>query len=194
VSLPQAETQLIYRPELADTTHELLLGQHWDKKRWRALAKAVGAVNQVLEDCIFTVLLDTGLDVATGVHLDTWGETVGEDRGPLGDREYRRFIRARILANRCGGTTEEILTIARLVFDSRVAHTYDTPPASFVIEGFRGSFMSDAAGRKVARLFRTAKPAGVSVGVVEALNSAGIFDDPEHGFDTSTFARALTEG
>ena len=61
-----------------------------------ALARGWGAGVQLLEDVNFDLLSSLVFESAIGALLDLWGAIVGEERGPLGDADYRRHL-ARVL-------------------------------------------------------------------------------------------------
>lgn len=71
----------------------------------------------LIENAMWQLLINRTLDNATGVTLDKLGALVGQARPTLVDADYRRFIRARIAANRSHGLDEEILNVARLVIN-----------------------------------------------------------------------------
>lgn len=67
------------------------------------------------------LLLNRSVDSAVGAQLDILGKLVGQLRGGLGDTDYRRFIRARIFANKSNGTHEVLLRVVRLVLNNPAA-------------------------------------------------------------------------
>jgi len=113
---------------------------------WIALARGFGAAAQLQEDANFDLLSGTTLELATGVHLDRWGDIVGQQRLDFSDTEYRGFIRARIIANTSKGH-----------------------PAGLKIYVLRASFVRDTVASAVGRIMDDAKPAGVTLYLVEAL-------------------------
>lgn len=93
-------------------------------RRWRGnmdrfeeLLRIFVRAFQELEDTTVELVLDTMLDNAEGVHLDQYGELVGEQRGNLDDDDYRRMIRARSAINDSNGTPEELLAILSLILE-----------------------------------------------------------------------------
>lgn len=69
---------------------------------------------QEIEDTLVD-LLGRSIDTSVGYILDTIGKIVGQARNGLSDDDYRPYLRARIATNRSGGTTENLIRIARLV-------------------------------------------------------------------------------
>jgi hypothetical protein len=161
--------------------------------RWTAAARAVGRGVQRLEDAAWSLLVDTGLSSASGAVLDRLGSYVGEPRGPFTDDVYRRFIGARILANRSDGTPEAMLAIlARLTEPSEVEY-FGTPPAGFVIQVTRTEPMLDSQRRRIRRIVGDARPLGVGVDLILVIDRRFGFDeDPlSLGFDLGPFAEVL---
>lgn len=72
---------------------------------------------QELENALWDLFTKRGIDSATDDALDMIGVRVGQRRNGYGDDDYRRFIRARIAANRSSGTRAQLITITRLVID-----------------------------------------------------------------------------
>lgn len=166
----------------------------WRKQRNRALVRALAYGVQVLEDMLFDVLVSTGIDEATGDALDQWGETVGEDRGPLSDNEYRQFIKARMLVNISSGTIDEMIEILDVATQPNVEVRHlSVFPAGFALQVTRTSFLTDEGARRVARMLEDAWPGGRHMTVVEALsNGFGFAGDPDAtGFSVGPFSRLL---
>ena len=85
------------------------------------LSSLAGNVQEV-ETALWQLLTERSVDVAIGVHLDAIGEIVGQPRNALGDEDYRRFISARIAANRSRGTIPDVLRVANLVLNDPTAY------------------------------------------------------------------------
>lgn len=99
-----------------------LPSQFQDKTGWTAAVTALVTPIQALEDVLQDVLLQRILDNAIGAQLDDIGRLVGQARLTTDDDQQRRYVRARIAANRSGGTGENVLTISVLVVDDVAAH------------------------------------------------------------------------
>jgi len=183
-------TQLTYIGDHATRAVGAALAQDRYRPRLRALIEAFGEVAQVQEDQFFDLLVSRGLDSATGAALDQWGGIVGEQRGALGNDDYRQFIRARILANISEGTPDELLTIFALVTAPSAVRYFLHPPAAFRLQAVRGAPMTDIVARRVGRLMRSIKPAGVAMSLTEALSDSMLFGVAGRGFG-STFSRVL---
>lgn len=143
------------------------------KPRAAALARVLGREAQRWEDLLHAVQTSTALDVAEGVHLDQWGDLVDEPRGPLSDAQYRPFIRARILANRCNGTPDELIEILKLVAAPySVIQWVPLLPAGFVLQVVRYGWMPEVQRRRVRRLFDLIQPAGRTMELYEGVVGA----------------------
>lgn len=183
-------TQLTYIGDHAERAVAAALAQDRFRPRLRALLEAMGEGAQTQEDQFFDLLVSRGLDMATGAALNQWGAIVGEQRGALGDDDYRRFIRARILANICEGTPDELLAIFALVTGPSDVRYFLHPPAGFRLQAARTAPLSDVVVRRVRRLMQSIKPAGVSMVLTESTPASMLFGVAGRGFG-STFSRVL---
>jgi hypothetical protein len=152
-----------------------------------ALIRAMAKGAQVLEDNIFALVVDRGIEVAVGVNLDQWGSLVGEARDGLEDIDYRRFIRARILVNRSKGTTDEMIVLYRLLMGTEDVRHTNLQPATFKLEAVRQTLLDDAIAARVLRMMTEAAPSGRQMLLVEAVT--GYF-----GFRTNSAARGYNVG
>jgi len=162
-----------YRPDVADETLGMVPFPMRELPFWRALMGGVGDSLQRFEDDAFAAMDAGYLDTAAGVWLDRWGLIVGEERGALEDRDYRRFIRARALCNRFDGLVESSLAIWRLVMDVDDQHGWEVEnyPAAFYLVAVRDTLLTDIVYRRVYRTMQDAKPGGVTLTMIEALDS-----------------------
>ena len=165
-----ASTELVYIPDHPERMVHALPSQDWSKPRLTALVRAIGEGIQTMEDTLFDLLIGGAFPAATGATLDLWGRLVGEERLDLSDLDYRRFIRARILVNRCNGTVDELLTIwAMITGPDNLYRLSPMYPAGYTLTVVRTTFLSEAMRRRVRRMMEDAKPAGVTTEYVEAL-------------------------
>lgn len=90
-----------------------VLAQYRERTTWLvALLEELGASVQEVEDALFDVVDQLSISNATGIWLERLGGIVGEPRaGQSNDVIYRRFIRARVKANRSNGTLEDVLAV-----------------------------------------------------------------------------------
>lgn len=190
-------TQLLHVPDWPERTANRLRTP-WRGEANGALLAALGEGAQLHEDIAFDLVAGTTLDGSTGDALDKWGELVGEPRLGLSDSEYRPFIKARMLVNRCDGTTDALLELLAVAAgpDATAYHTTTAPGAVFTVA--RSSFLSAASRRRVARLMLSAAPAGRPIVVVEALSGGfGWTDTPDFatsGYSRGPMARLILDG
>ena len=168
------ELPLVLRVEVAQDTVNLLPNVLREQPRIAALMRGIGDVLQDAELLHFRLLDERTLDNATGIHLNHWGERVGEKRGSLQDQDYRRFIQARIQAlgwAPLGGTTapiDGVISILGLVGQCPVRY-FPKYHAGFKLVLYRSAWLGDEVADRVVRLMLDLRPAGVSLTLVEAL-------------------------
>lgn len=165
-----ASTEISYIADHEDRAWRRLLSQDHMKPRLVALAKSIGAVVQEAEDTLFDVLTGRLLDNATGAVLNRWGAIVGEARDGLGDEDYRRFIKARILVNIGDGTVDELIAIWQVITAPSL-HVRYMPmyPAGYHMHVVRQAFLSESVRSRVRRMMEEPRPAGVTTEMVEAV-------------------------
>ena len=96
--------------------------------RWRALVEKVIAPQvQAIEDVIQQLILISRIDVSVGVQLDVIGRLVGQSRQGMTDVMYRKYLKARILLNKCGGTLEQIYGVFRSIFSGTFTFSTNYP-------------------------------------------------------------------
>ncbi len=98
------------------TTHEadavdLLVSQYKNKVNMGKLAGIIGRRAQSIEDALWKLVTDRALTTSEGAQLDDIGAILGEERQGRDDDDYRVFLSARILLNRCSGTPEQIIAL-----------------------------------------------------------------------------------
>ena len=191
--LDEASTDLVYIPDHPDRARRRLLSQDWDKPRIVALAEAMGEGAQALEDATFDILIGRALEAATGVTLDQWGAIVGEVRGTLDDPDYRRFIMARVLVNVGDSTVDEMITIFEIITEPSIVWYLPMYPAGFKLRAIRKTPLTDVIRRRINRMMADAKPAGVTMVLVEALEGYFGFEGnaDAFGFGIGKLARIL---
>jgi hypothetical protein len=117
---------------------------------------------QDIEDALQQLLLERQVDTAIGDQLDALGALVGQARAGLSDDNYRRYVRARIMANRSKAIVEDLLQVARLILDEDDAviriktwgvAAYDITVEDVVVSdalaGILLAFLQDATGGAV---------------------------------------------
>lgn len=128
---------LTHKTDLATVAKSRVVSQYRNAPLFVALMAAIANVVQLAEDAFWDLANAVLLDSATGVWLEYLGSIVGEAREGWGDTDYRRFIRARILANRSSGTINEVLTVVALCYDADITTVFITSaefyPASMLL-------------------------------------------------------------
>lgn len=131
---------LTYQPDHAGEATSRLLVQFDDAVKLHAMLRAHVKPLQALELAAFAVRDAFNVDRAEGAQLDVVGWLVGEDRQARPDIPYRAYIKARILANRSGGTPGALYAIARMLLG-------DEPELSLYREsGLAAHFNLDIVG------------------------------------------------
>lgn len=155
---------------------------------FRAFIKAIVAQIEDLEIAGYDMIYQLVIDNATGDQLDVIGKWVGEDRGGLGDTEYRRYINARIRINKSGGTAEELIRICSDLTQSDDIRLIPLYAASVYIDyALTVALTSDQRARVGERLLE-AISAGVGFTLVESVPT-GFF-----GFDGDADALGFGDG
>lgn len=185
-----SETNVLYIPNHRELQRQRMLSQFRDKPRLMALMAGCARGIQELEDITFSLIVSRSLELATGAQLDQWGRLVGEERLGLVDAEYRRFIEARILVNRCNSTTDELIVIWEKITGGTVRHR-DLFPAGLQLETVRPRFLEGPTKRRVRRMMVDVRPMGVTMLRVEALAGGFGFGSPWTGFSAGGFARTI---
>lgn len=167
--MAQTTVPLQYIPDHRTRALTLMPSQFQEERPvLAAFMHALGEGSQTLEDVIFDLMVGTRFDAATGANLDIWGDLVGETRGALRDTDYRRFIAARILANRSSGEGDDLIEIAQLITAESTVWLEAYFPAELIITVFRESPMTDAVVDRVAAMMSEVRGIGIKLQVIEA--------------------------
>jgi hypothetical protein len=183
VSVPEPDrvAEVTQITDHADRGVALLMRALRDKPIVAALTRAVLRQVQGAEDMLWSIVALT-LDNATGHALDQYGELLGEVRDAgLSDDVYRDVLRAKILANRSGGTGNELIAIGHLLFGPLFGGfaLEESFPAGVLIEPEFAMRAPDAS----IRVLRAAKSGGVKLELIDPPAEAAWF----------TFAVGLSE-
>lgn len=101
-----------YESDWALRLRRLLYTQFRDATTWQQWCDDVlGPQAQDLEDALQTLFTLFSIDDCEGVQLDIIGRVVGQPRNSVDDATYRVYLKARILANRSTGTTEDLYAV-----------------------------------------------------------------------------------
>lgn len=191
----RGDFELLRNDDVAASLIDRLPAGLYEKPRLRAFLSAIGHGMQLVEDEIADRGLAMALATANGTDLDTLGRIVGEARLGLDDEDYRRFIAARLLARKCLGTPDELVSIAELVAAPCTAVHFDMFPAGFRLFFGRSIPLTDEMVGRVTRFLVSVKPAGVTMWLVEYTGSPIGFEAVPHTtpatFASGALARQL---
>jgi hypothetical protein len=116
---------------------------------------------QELENALWDVYYYRSIDNAFGAVLDTLGALVGQPRNGLDDADYRRYIRARIVANKSNSTVEDLILIARLILNDPAATVVvDQEGAAAVVVRIEDLAVEESLAETLISFLRTSKAAG----------------------------------
>jgi len=93
-----------------------LLEQYRNQPLLSAFVEELAGRVQDLEDAVYDLVAQTAVGTATGVWLEYLGAIVGEERGAEGDVLFRRYIVARVRANRSHSTLNDVVAVVEAAF------------------------------------------------------------------------------
>lgn len=153
------------------------------------LLRALVAPLQGAEDARLDLSHALSIEGATGVWLDFFGRIVGEPRGDMPDREYRRHIQARVQINASQGEHNRILRIAELLTDASFVQITPAYPAAYTLLIVSAEQLDARALARVRDRIEQATAAGVAVHLVSSNQPGAVFR-----FDLSGMPRAGQPG
>lgn len=188
-----ANTELEQITDHAERAVDRLPQQHHEKVNLPEIVRILAAPFQELEDVFWALFTERSVDKAVGAQLTILGKIVGQARAGLADDVYRRYIRARISANKSDGSMEDVIRVLSLVVNDDGADIEISlqPPAAFVA---RVSNVALAASSVTALndLLQDAKSAGVRAIIEYYESTANLFTlDSGPGLDQGNFAGAV---
>lgn len=150
-----------------------LLEQYRGLSKFSALVGELGDRAQEAETAIFGLLGVLELGTATGVWLERLGGIVGERRQASADAAYRRYVLARVQANKSSGTVEDLIAVCTEWHGAPcdVVIT-DCPPAGIQLDFREWSASSGSVSIghdewvRLVKLLSATKAAGVGVDVL----------------------------
>ena len=174
---------MIPRTDHADAGLALLATQYKQQVGFEGLLGAYLAQVQEIEDVLFDVLaILTYQDAQVGEQLDLLGRLVGQPREGRTDVAYLPWIRARVIANRSSGLSDELLTVAQLVAPDTTRTLEFFYPASYLLT-LSGTITS-ALALQLAAILSQVTGAGIGAQLVYST---------EEDADTFTFSSGATE-
>lgn len=158
----------------------------------RAVVTAAAEEVQVAENAASEMLASRNVEVATGAALDQWGELVGEPRRGMGDTDYRRMIRSRVLQSTRSGEAGSLIRIVQLMTDSLDVHLV-TDAAGVSLYYFVADPLSSDIRSWILDRTEHSVSAGVAYEVAEGIASLSLRLDSDHpeALDGGQLARLL---
>lgn len=185
-------TEIQYIPDYEQRSSQLLPQQFRRAKRVDTFVRLAGRVAQRIEDICFDLLVADNPDNATGELLDVWGRTVGERRKGLNDREYRRFITARIMANIAPDDIESIVAVWELITEPDEVQLFWLRPGAFALVAHHQEPLTASIRRRIRAIMESIIPSGIGVTLIEAGPRRHTYTyDEGPGLDDGEFARIL---
>lgn len=168
-----------------------LCEQFRGKPKIAALLTGLASPMQDIEAALRQLLLERGVYTAAGAQLDVIGRIVGQARLGMADGDYRRFLLARITANRSNGTSEDLLRVARLVINDATVNVriVTQGPAALVVR-VNEDALSDDVATILMRFLRASATGGVRVLLESSTEPPGdvLRFDVGPGFDVGHLA------
>lgn len=148
--------------------------QHKDKVKLPALIDALLAPasderpGEYLEEVLIQLLVERTIDTAIGAQLDVIGRIVGITRAEIdsaiSDDDFRRYVRAKIWAQRSYGIVFDILRVMRLVInDDDATYVLEMQFPAGLIVRIDDVAVVDAVSTIAAQFLRDAAAGGVRV-------------------------------
>lgn len=103
-----------YIPDHVERGLARLISQYKEKPLFRAWVASYLKPIQDIEDALWEVLTERGVDNGVGVQLDVVGKIVNRSRGGLGDDDYRIALRCEIRIQRSDGTSRDVIEVTNL--------------------------------------------------------------------------------
>ncbi len=176
----------------AEEISQLLIGHFQEDPAMVALATIFGNKVQEIEDALWQLYTERGIDTAVGAQLDIIGKILGYTRGGLDDDTYRLRLRAKIALNKDSGTAAEILNIFALLLPGLGLELRDTPPAGFELR-IVGVVPGSISINELVNILKAARAAGVEAQLFySASPDASLFRyDLGPGYDVGIYAGSI---
>lgn len=162
------------------------------KPKIQAWVDMVAQQFQDLEDVFQSLFTLTSIDDSSGAQLDNLGRVLDQPRSGVGDSTYRLYLRARIVANKSGGRSEDIYRVFAALFPTATLLLRSGGVKSFFIRV--GTVALTRTQALVAAAFLAhSKEAGARANVIwQESPTAALFTlDGGPGFDSGVFTGAI---
>lgn len=164
------------------------------RPNWQAFARILGERSQAVEHTLADLHFDCELALAEGVNLEQWGALVGEQRGGLDDRDYRRIIRARRIADDSKGQVESLIRVVDAVVDNDEVLIAESPPHVIQVYYRSRRVLGDEMRARLVELLKRAKGAAVTLDWVAEGDGAGARYDVDEYDSGATYWEVIYDG
>lgn len=170
----------------------LLIGHFQEDPAMVSFSTIFGNKVQEIEDALWQLYTERGIDTAIGAQLDILGKILGYTRGGLDDDTYRLRLRGKIALNRDSGTITEILDIFALLLPTLSLELRDTPPAGFELR-IVGIIPGSISVAELSAILKAARDAGIEAQLFySASPDADLFRyDLGPGYDVGIYAGSI---
>lgn len=170
----------------------LLIGHFQEDPAMVSFATIFGNKIQEIEDALWQLYTERGIDTAVGAQLDILGKILDYTRGGLDDDIYRLRLRAKIALNRDSGTIAEILSIFALLLPGLGLELRDTPPAGFELR-IVGIIPGSISVNELSAILKAARAACIEAQLVYSGSpDANLFRyDIGPGYDVGIYAGSI---
>lgn len=179
----------------ADWQGRLRARLYWQfrgKPKFQAWVDMVARQFQDIEDAFQSLLGMPSINDSIGDQLDNLGRWVGQPRGGVDDATYRLYLRARIVANKSGGKSEDIYRVFSLLYPGATLYLRSGGVKSFYIR-VSGITLTRQQALVGQQFLGDAKEAGARASMIwQESPTAALFTlDNGPGFDSGVFTGAL---
>jgi uncharacterized protein DUF2612 len=146
---------------------------------------------QDLEDAFQALFTLVNIDDSFGAQLDNLGRVLGQPRNGVADSVYRLYLRARIVAEKSGGRSEDIYRVFAALFPGAPLYLRSGGIKSFFLR--IGAQLTRAQALVAAQFLTEAKEAGARADLIwqESPTNALFTLDAGPGFGVGVFTGAI---
>jgi hypothetical protein len=128
----------------------------WDSEQvsgWYGILDSFSRRAQEMEDVMYEMLTERGINTAEGINLDRIGEILGVSREGLTDALYLDAIFAQIIANNSDATARDLLSVVQLIVgdDLRLLNLIEDFPAKVTLNYLAENyFVIDSSNQNIS--------------------------------------------
>ncbi len=177
--------------KIVEEAESLMLYQFKDAPKLKGLLCSLIQPLQVIADGVEHFSHGVHIDEVSGHWLDVLGGIVGQSRSGMSDKDFRTWLKIRVMLNRCNGTPEELLSIIKLLLGSDYPLTLAEHKPKDIVMVFLAPMRIPSP--TVFSLIRNASPLGLRHHFVNAsVNSP--FQLDKSAFSSAQFAEFFHRG